>query len=275
MSEKISDGYVPVVAEIAKIEELTSWEKRFTFKLPKKIIYKPCQFVMVSIPGFGEAPISITSGPDDPALQLTVRNVGSLTNKIHSLKKGDVIGIRGPFGNGFPVEILEGQDILLVCGGLGLAPLNSLIRYILANRKKFGDFNLLYGCKHPNERLYVKEMEDWKKSKDVEFHETVDIGESGWEGNVGLITSLFPKINPKPYGCVASIVGPPIMYKFVIRELMKKNFNFKQIYVSLERRMRCGLGKCGHCQMNEMYVCQDGPIFCYNDILTDSVKEAL
>lgn len=268
-------GYVPVEAKITKITQPTEYEKVFTLDFPHKehLKFLPCQFVMVSIFGFGEAPISICSSPDDDEFQLCVRKVGSLTNKMHSFEVGDFIGIRGPYGNGFPVEVLEGKDLLFTAGGLGLAPLRSLIRYVLQNREKFGKFTLLYGSRSPQDRLFAEEISEWETSEFVDFHETVDIAEEDWMGNVGLITSLFPMIGIDPEKTIGVIVGPPIMYQFVVREMLKKEITDENIFMSLERRMRCGLGKCGHCQMNGVYVCQEGPVFNYVDV--QAIQEAI
>ncbi|MDH4128172.1 MAG: FAD/NAD(P)-binding protein [Spirochaetota bacterium] len=270
-------GYAPIPAEIVNIEKATEKEKVFTLKLPgnQKLNYLPCQFVMVSVFGFGEAPISICSGPEDNELKLCIRNVGSLTGHIHKMNIGDFIGIRGPYGNGFPVEAIKSKDILLVAGGLGLAPLRSLIRYILANRSEFGKFMLLYGSKKISDRLFTSDIEDWNKLEDIDFHETVDVADQTWEGNIGLITQLFKFIDPDPKNTVGVVVGPPVMYRFVIREMLNKKLHISQIYMDLERRMRCGMGKCGHCQINEIFVCQKGPVFNYAEMIELNLKEAL
>ncbi|MCC7430846.1 FAD/NAD(P)-binding protein [bacterium] len=272
---KFEMGFLPVEAKITKIIQTTAYEKIFTLKLPenKRLKYLPCQFVMVSVFGFGEAPISICSGPDDQELELCVRRVGTLTTKLHKLQVGDSFGIRGPYGNGFPTEVLQGKDLLFVAGGLGLAPLRSLIRYVFKHRENFGRFTLLYGAKKTQDRLFVDEIELWENSNEVDFYQTVDVSDEKWEGNVGLITSLFKFVEPKPEKTIGVIVGPPVMYKFVIREMLKKQIPVPQIFMSLERRMRCGLGKCGHCQMNGIYVCQEGPVFNYNEV--KDLKEAL
>ena len=269
------EGFLPTPAKITKVVEATKLEKIFTLEFPDgtKMDHLPCQFVMVSIFGFGEAPISICSGPDDDQFQICVRKVGSLTGKIHELNVGDVIGVRGPYGNGFPVEVLKGKDLLFVAGGLGLAPLRSLIHYVLKHRDQYNRFILLYGSKKPEERLFTNELDDWEQRNDVEFYESVDIADPEWEGNIGLITSLFKVVKIDPEKTLGFMVGPPIMYKFVLKEMQKKKLSDKNIYADLERRMRCGLGKCGHCQMNEVYVCQKGPVFNYSELT--QMKEAL
>jgi len=256
--------YIPRPAELVKITELTPKEKVFEFRLKdgKPLGQRPGQFVEVSVMGIGEAPISISSSPTkDGTFQLAIRNVGSVTNTVHSLKKGDIVGIRGPFGNGFPLEALEGKDVLLIAGGIGLFPLRSLVQYILDRRSSYGKVILLFGSRAPVERLFLDELAAWSKSPQLEFQETVDKGDEKWTGNVGVITTLIPKVDFDVRKTMAVVVGPPIMYRFVIIELKKKGLPDESIIMSLERRMKCGVGKCGHCQINGVYVCQEGPVF--------------
>jgi len=256
--------YAPRSAELVAVTELTPREKVFEFRFQdgKALGQRPGQFVEVSIPGVGEAPISISSSPTrDGTFQLAVRNVGNVTGALHGLQKGAIVGIRGPFGNGFPLEALEGKDILFVAGGIGLFPLRSLVQYVLDNRERFGRAVLLFGSRSPAERLFLDELAEWNQSPDIEFHETVDVGDEKWTGNVGVITTLMPKVDIDPRRTMAVVVGPPIMYRFVIGELRKKDLPDESIILSLERRMKCGVGKCGHCQINDVYVCQEGPVF--------------
>ncbi len=268
--EKIKTSpYKPMKAKIIEACMLTEKEKFFRIELEDKInlSHEPGQFVMVSLFGFGEAPISVCSSPTDKGyFDLTVRNVGVLTNKLHQFKKGDVVGIRGPFGKGFPIDNMFGNDLVIVAGGLGIVPLRSLIRYITYNRNDFGNVEILLGCKTPKELLFREETNEWMKRAEIKFNCTVDKADPDWKGNVGLITSLIPGININPTRTYAIVVGPPIMYKFVIKELIKKAIPEHQIVVSLERRMKCGLGKCGHCQMEGVYVCQSGPVFTYDQL---------
>ncbi|MBN2426262.1 MAG: FAD/NAD(P)-binding protein [Calditrichaceae bacterium] len=258
--------YNPVISEILKVESLTATEKRFEIALPKSAMlnHKPGQFVEVSIFGFGEAPISICSSPTrTPTFELTVRKTGRLTDKMHELKAGNALGIRGPFGNGFDIEKFKGKDILYVAGGIGLAPLKSLIDYTIDKRNDFKRIIILYGTKNPAEILFPKEIEEWKKRSDIEFYITVDRPDDKWKGNVGVITTLIPPLELDVENTIVSVVGPPIMYKFVIMSLKGKRIPDENIYLSLERRMKCGVGKCGHCQINGSYVCQEGPVYHY------------
>ncbi len=225
--------------------------------------------------GIGEAPISISSSPSrsNGTFEMCVRNVGDLTNAMHNLEPGALLGIRGPFGNPFPIDKMKGRDVLFVAGGLGLPPLRSLINQVLDERGYFGRVIILYGTNEPSRILFQDELSEWAEREDVEFLMTVDRGDENWQGNVGVITTLFPKITINPRNTVATVVGPPIMYRFVLMELLGKGIPETQIYLSLERRMKCGVGKCGHCQINELYCCQDGPVFRYADI--KGLEEAL
>ena len=199
--------------------------------------------------------------------------MGDVTNAMHRMEPGEVVGIRGPFGEGFPISKMKGKDILFAAGGLGLAPLRSLINEVLDQRGSFGRVIILYGTKHPSEILFKDELADWAEFDDVEFYMTVDRGDENWRGRVGVITTLFPSITINPRNTVAATCGPPIMYRFVLMELLGKGIPETQIYLSLERRMKCGVGKCGHCQINDLYCCQDGPVFRYADI--KGLEEAL
>lgn len=258
--------YKPMLGRIIYAQMLTDKEKMFRIELENKInlSHQPGQFVMVSIFGFGEAPISVCSSPTDKGyFEITVRNVGIFTNKLHQLGQGDTVGIRGPFGRGFPVDNMFGYDIMIVAGGLGIVPLRSLIRYIMFHRNDFGDVQILVGCKTPRDLLFKEEIKEWTRRAEIRSSCTVDKGDADWKGNIGLITSLIPYVNINPTRTYGVVVGPPIMYKFVLVKLLDKKIPEHQIIVSLERRMKCGLGKCGHCQIEGMYVCQSGPVFDY------------
>lgn len=272
--------YRTVPAEVIAVKSYTPLEKFFHLKLKNEqpLDYVPGQFMEISIFGIGEAPISLCSSPTDEGtnkgcFELTVRKVGNLTSALHDLQAGDVVGVRGPFGKGFPIDNFFGNDILIVAGGLGIVPLRGLIRYIMHSRKDFGNVNILLGCKTPKEMLFNDEVKHWGRHIDIFFQCTVDKADEDWKGNIGLITNLIPGVNLNPVSTYAVVVGPPVMYRFVIKELLKKGIPDRQIIVSLERQMKCGLGKCGHCQMDGLYVCQNGPVFRYRDI--KSKEEAL
>src|SRR3989339_371762 len=263
--KKDSSLYLPQVCPIVRTEAMTQRDRYFEFKLANGDLgHKPGQFAELSIPGIGEAPISLSSSPPrNGTFEMVIRNVGKVTSMIHTLKAGETLGLRGPFGTDFPMEDLRGKDLLFVAGGIGLVPLRSAIQYALDNRKNYGAIYILFGCTDPTQRLFTKEIADWAKREDIVFLESVDRPAPGWTGNTGVITTLFPKIKDKlnTKNTRALIVGPPIMYKFVILELKTMGFEDKDIIMSLERHMKCGVGKCGHCQINGCYVCQDGPVF--------------
>ena len=273
----IESIYAPKIARLAEVRPMTELEKLFVIELPngESLGHQPGQFVMLAIPGVGEAPISISSSPSrsNGRFELCVRRMGDVTGALHRMKPGDYVGIRGPFGHGFPIEQMRGKDMLFAPGGLGLAPLRSLINQVLDERGSFGRVIILYGAKRPAELLFRDELEQWAARDDVEFHVTVDRGDETWTGNIGVITTLFPKITVDPRNTVAVTCGPPIMYRFVLMEMLGKGIPETQIYLSLERRMKCGLAKCGHCQINHLYACKEGPVFTYAQI--KNVPEAL
>ena len=268
--------YQPRPAKLIRTEAIAEREKLFEFEFRDggELGHKPGQFVEISLFGIGEMPNSISSSPTkNCSFELAVRNVGNVTNALHGLTEGSTVGIRGPFGNGFPIDKLKGNDILIVAGGIGLFPLRSLINYVLDKRSDFGRLMILSGSRTPQERMFVSELEKWQERRDMELLETVDRGDEKWTGNVGVVTTLFPKVDIDPQNTFAITVGPPVMYKFVVAECKKKAIADEQILLSLERRMKCGVGKCGHCQINGVYVCQEGPVFTYAEIT--EFKEAL
>jgi sulfite reductase subunit B len=270
--------YVPRLATITKNQPMTANEMLFEIKLDdgSELGHKPGQFVEISVFGIGEAPISIASSPTKKdTFELCVRKLGNVTTKLHALNVGDKVGIRGPFGNGFDAESLKNKDLVFVAGGLGLAPLRSLFNYVLDNRKDYGQVSLLYGCKEPRELLFADDLIEIAKRDDVDFKPTVNWCPENeiWTANIGVITTLIPQINIDPEKTFAIVCGPPIMYKFVIADLKARGVPDDHIILSLERRMKCGVGKCGHCQINQIYVCKDGPVFNYSKI--KGIPEAL
>jgi sulfite reductase subunit B len=265
--------FVPQKAVITNIKTFTDKEKFFALELEsgKSLKHDPGQFLQVSVLGIGEAPISISSPPSkDNKFELCVRAIGDVTNKLHTLKKGEAIYVRGPFGHGFDTKILaklKGKHLLFIAGGIGYIPLRSLINKVLKEQDKYKKISILYGCRTPNDRMYQEELKQIHQiGGKVQILETVDHGDEKWKGNVGVITGLIPKVSFEPKNTVAIVVGPPVMYKFVLISLLQQNLPKQNIYMSLERRMKCGIGKCGHCQMEGIYVCQEGPVFNYSDI---------
>ena len=269
--------YVPAPARVVSVSDLTDLEKLFelSFLDGRPLGHDPGQFVQVSVMGVGECPISICTSPTRPqSFGLCVRRVGEVTEHIHQLKAGDVVGIRGPLGHGFDVDEMHGKDILIVAGGLGLAPVRSLIQYILDERDRFGAFHLLYGTRSPSELLFREDLVHWRDSKDVNFHVTVDRPDEQWRGRSGVVTTLFSELPTlDPAQCMVVVVGPPVMFKFVVLEVLSRGIPQKNVLCSLERRMKCGVGKCGHCQANNVYVCLEGPVFKYGQL--KALREAL
>lgn len=264
--------YVPMVAVVDQIIDETPDTKTFRLRFEEKwfaesFAWEPGQFVEVTVFGAGEAPIGFASSPLEKSyFELTVVVRGKVTKLMHELKKGSKVGIRGPHGNCWPLEDTKGMDLLIIGGGCGLAPIRPAILQVLANRKAYGEFWLLYGARTPADRNFKYDLEQWAKRPDMRMLESVDVGDSSWDGHVGVVTTLFDQVDLKPDNAVAFTCGPPIMIKFVIMELLKKGFPEDRIVTSLERYMKCGVGKCGHCCINHVYVCTEGPVFTYDQI---------
>ena len=262
------DVFVPMLGRVTEIVEMTARERFFRVELPRPLGHGPGQFVMLSILGVGEAPISISCGPRaDHVLEMVVRKVGSLTQALHGLKPGATVGVRGPYGHGFDLADFEGRDVLFVCGGLGLAPLRSLIQPVVAAPERFGRVTVVSGYRSPAEELYRDEARAWAATPGVDVIRTVDATQSmPWDGEVGLVTRPIAKLDMDPARTAVALCGPPVMYKFVIFELGMRGVPTEQIFVDLERRMKCGVGKCGHCQINSATCCQEGPVFRFSSL---------
>ena len=263
--------YLPVPAIIRSVTDLTPQEKLFRLEFPdgRDLGHRPGQFVQISILGHTEAPISVASSPTRPGyFELGVRRAGRLTGALHGLGVGDEVGIRGPFGRPFDLERMAGNDLLLISGGCGLAPMRSLIQYVEDRPQDFGRATLLYGAKNPEAVLFRDDLRQWEGSARFACSITVDgaTGEECWEGNVGLVTALIPPLDIDPRRTVAAVVGPPAMYRFVLAELRAKGLSDDRIALSLERTMRCGVGKCGHCTIEHLYCCTDGPVFWLSEV---------
>lgn len=231
------------------------------------ISFQPGQFNMVYHFGFGDVPISISGDPADRTkFTHTIRAVGNVTRAIKKMKSGDFLGIRGPFGSDWPVETARGNDLVIVAGGIGLAPLRPILYQALADRKCYGKIVLLYGTRTPDDILYRRELEKWRSRFDLYVDVTVDRGKSGWAGNVGVVTTLIPRTVFDPLKATAFVCGPEIMMRYVVLELQKKGMPDDKIFLSLERNMKCGMGLCGHCQIGPTFVCKNGPVFSYDAI---------
>jgi sulfhydrogenase subunit gamma (sulfur reductase) len=230
--------------------------------------FRPGQFAQVSLFGTGEFPASLPPSPTEDETFFTVRQVGSCTAALHQLAPGTRFGVRGPYGNGFPMEAYRGQNLVFVAGGIGLIPLRSCIVYAIKNREQYGRIQIFYGAKTPKELMYRENLKQWSGQAGVECYLTVDRAEAGWTGNVGVVGSLFkqPQVRVPVERTTAFVCGPPIMFRFVIKDLLAMGFDDQQIVSTLERYMKCGVGKCGHCCIGVAYVCTDGPVFTYRQI---------
>ena len=225
------------------------------------------QFNMLYMYGVGEIPISVSGDPGKPyRLIHTTRAVGTVTSAIGELREGDVLGVRGPYGTSWPMAEMQGNDVVIVTGGIGLAPLRPAIYQILAERDKYGRVVLLYGARTQEEMLYRRELENWRARFDLDVHVTVDRATSGWRGNVGVVTTLIPNAPFDPLDSVALVCGPEVMERYTVQELQRRGVTSEHIYVSMERNMKCGAGFCGHCQFGPHFICKDGPVLRYDQV---------
>lgn len=277
----MKNEYLTYPARIEEIRKETFDTKTFKVSFADKAVrerfaYKQGQFMEVSLPGAGEAPISITSAPStEKSLEFCIRAAGKVTKGIHNLKEGDILYLRGPYGNSFPFEEIKGRNIYFIAGGIGLAPLRSLIKMVFNNRADFKHIKILYGAKTPDELCFKEELEAWKKIADTEVWLTVDKPCDGWGCRVGVVTELWKDTNVRAENAVAVVCGPPIMMKFAAMKLSESGFQDKDIIMTLERYMKCGIGKCGHCNIGEKFVCVDGPVFSYAQIKKMPQKEGI
>ncbi|MBN1755855.1 FAD/NAD(P)-binding protein [bacterium] len=267
--------FLPEPARIVRKYDLTSdvrfFQVRFVdMERALSLKYLPGQFMMFSLAGIGEAPFSISSTPSRPGLlEFCIRKVGEFTEALFDLKENAIIGIRGPYGNGFDLERIKGHDFIIVVGGLGAAPLRSLILYALDNRDNFGRIYYLYGARTPADMLFRKEFFEFIERDDLGCLLAVDHDPDGdWPCYISKVTDLFKYVkNIDVQNTYAAVCGPPVMYRFVIEKLIALGIPKNQILMTLERRMKCGVGKCGHCVVGDIYTCIDGPVFTYWDII--------
>ena len=270
----MENPYMPrlcrIVASYPQTEDTVLFRVRFEDDvLAESFDHRPGQFVQLSVIGSGECPISIASSPSRRGfLDLCVRRVGRVTEAFHNLGQNALFGLRGPYGNGYPVKVMEGNDLLIVAGGLGMAPLRSLLWYAIDHRGRFGDLILMYGENRKSDFLFKGELLSLQGRDDVKTLLAVrEDPEGTWEGEVGLVTDLFDDIELDPETTYAAICGPPVMYRAVIEKLLERGFSKGRILMSLERKMKCGIGKCVHCSVGFKYTCIDGPIFTYWDAI--------
>ncbi len=267
--------YLPAWARIMRVQELTTEIRVFDLRfadstMADSFTFRPGQFVELSVLGVGEGPFSLPSSPTRRgSFQLGIRRVGTLTSYLFDhVHEGDMVGIRGPLGNGFPVELFEGQDLLLVAGGLGMVPVRGLLHYLIDQRDRFGRIVLLYGTRSPEQVLFRDELESLERRGDAEILLAVDAtGGQPWAGRVGVVTELVDMVDFDVSRTYAVACGPPVFYKFMLEKLVARGFGRHRIYLSLERRMECGIGKCGHCAVGYTFTCLHGPVFSYWDAI--------
>ncbi|MBN3039455.1 MAG: FAD/NAD(P)-binding protein [Candidatus Omnitrophica bacterium] len=264
---KHKNPYRSIEAEVLEVIPETPSIKTIRFSPKEEISFVTGQFVEITIPGVGEAPFTPSSRPAvKEMMEVTVMKVGKVTDKIHELKKGDIIGVRGPFGKGYPLDEFKGKEILVVGGGCGFAPLRSLMYSLFDRSDEFKKLFFRGGCRTPKELVYRDETGQWGKRKDLNIKLTVDKGDDKWKGNVGVVTTILNDVKMDYKEGIAVVCGPPIMMKFATKKLLEMGFREENLYLSMEKNMSCGIGKCGHCRIGTYYACKDGPVFKYSQI---------
>jgi len=273
----IDNPYLPHLVTITDIVQETYSDRPVkTFKVVfqnEKIrdtfTYKPGQCVMLNVIGKGESFVAISSSPiQKKYLEFSVMKLGKVTSALHQCEINDILAVRGPYGNGFPLENFVNKNIIVICGGIGMAPLRSLINYVLdkSTRKLYDRICIIYGARASADLCYKDELTQWKKCENVDLHLSIDKPEEYWNEYVGFVPSNLLRVAPSPENAVAITCGPPIMIKYVIQNLLKLNFKYNQIYTTLEYRMKCGIGMCGRCNIGRLYICKDGPVFSYETL---------
>lgn len=259
--------YLPIKSKVTKIIDETFNIKTFRFVPEEEFSFKAGQFIQLTVPGIGEAPFTPSSSPyEKKYLEVTIMKAGRVTSKLHSMKEGDYIGIRGPLGKAYPMEKFHGREVLLIGGGVGFAPIRSLLLSLFHNIDKFKKVFLRYGARTPSDIAYRYLLDEWREMKNFDMDLTVDKGDDSWKGNVGVVTTIFDGLNIDFEKSIAVVCGPPIMMKFATFKALELGIKDENIYLSMEKNMSCGLGKCGHCRLGKYFVCKDGPVFRYSDI---------
>jgi len=270
--------YEPVPVKVEKVtvendaKDLKTFDLSFVEPEARKAFeFIPGQFGFLSIMGVGEAPFGIASAPSEELIKYTVKRVGEFTTALHELEPGAVIGMRGPWGNSYPFDLMQDKDIVIVSGGFSFTTLRSTIVYLLdpARRSRFGRITAVYGARSPGELLYKKEIRAWESNPDLNLHLCVDnLNGAGWPGTEGLVPNVLKQVAPASANAVALVCGPPVMIRFTHPVLEQLGFKPENVFLSLENRMKCGIGKCGHCNLGPKYVCKDGPVFSYSELKT-------
>jgi len=267
----MKNEYIPIPIKVEKIviesddKTLRTLDVSFC-NAHDRFDYKVGQFCELGILGKGEAPFGIASSPTEGDLRFTMNRVGVVTTALHYLREGEIIGLRGPFGNYYPVDKFKGGNIVIIGGGFAFTTLRALVVYLLAHRDEFNDITVIYGARRSGLLLYRDELALWECRKDLQVYLTIDKEEAGWDKRVGFVPAITKEISPNPANAYAVVCGPPVMIKYTLPVLTEMGFNSDRIYTSLERRMKCGIGKCGRCNIGSKYVCVDGPVFSYEEI---------
>jgi NAD(P)H-flavin reductase len=268
----MNNPFSTIEARIENIIEETSAIKTFVIKPKEKVSFATGQFMELSLPGVGEAPFTPSSSPyKTETIDVTIMNAGLVTGKLHNSRIGDTVGLRGPYGKGYPVESFYDKEVLIIGGGVGLAPLRSLLYTLFEQAHRFKGIILCYGAKTPQDVVYKNLFHDWKKIKELRIHRSVDTCPEGqkWNETTGVVTTLLDKVQTGISSCIAIVCGPPVMMKFTTLKLLEQGYRGPNIYLSMERNMSCGLGKCGHCAVGPYFVCKDGPVFTYEQLKTE------
>jgi sulfhydrogenase subunit gamma (sulfur reductase) len=273
----MENPYVPFPMRIEEIIVETEDQYIKTFELAfmakadeERFVYTPGQFAEVSVFGKGEAPFGMASTPTRPGrLAFSVSKIGVVTGALHRMEKGDVVGVRGPLGNGYPLETFKGKNLVLVGGGFGFSTLRSLTNFILhdSNRNAYKDLTVIYGARRPGLLLYKRDLKAWQERGDLQVHLTVDKSDDGWQGHVGFVPDVTRAVAPNPEEALAVVCGPPAMIQFTLPVLKQLGFGDESVFLSLEMRMKCGIGKCGRCNLGSKYICSDGPVFSQAELL--------
>jgi len=269
---KATNPMRPYLGTLVGIKDLATDIKLFQVELNDPRVresfdYRPGQFAFVSAFGVGEAPFGLASTRSrGPVLEFAINKIGTVTAALHAMEEGDIVGVRGPLGNWFPMDEFKGKNIIVLGGGIGGAPLRPVIHTVLDNRADYGKLTILWAARNPSLLIFTDEYDTWRAAPNTELHLTVDEGDANWTGNVGLITQLLEQVAPSPENAVTITCGPPIMIHFVMLTLAKLGFTRQQMIVTLEAKMKCGIGKCGRCNLGEKFVCVDGPVFSFDEV---------
>lgn len=262
-----NNPYRPIRTDVLAVITETPTIKTLKLKPEEEFSFMTGQFIELTVPGVGEAPFTPSSQPAvKDTIEVTIMNVGKVTERVHSLEAGSTVGIRGPFGMGYPMEEFVGKEVLVVGGGCGFAPIRSLMYEFFRRSSEFKKLLFRGGCRNPKEFLYRKEIEGWASRDDLDLVLTVDEGDGGWKGQVGVVTTILDGLDMDTREGIAVVCGPPIMMKFATLKLKELGFREENTYLSMERNMSCGFGKCGHCRIGPYYACKDGPVFRFDKI---------